>query len=254
MIIKHIEETFPNPGRGVDYAVHFVRLDDGDRGVWKPNMEADTGSIVPLRESLAYQIDKIIGANLVPQTEIHFYDGKWGVLQRFVEGAVEGHKAMNPANANFRDFRFEHMQCLGAFDFICSNPDRGPSNWLVRQDGSLVAIDNGGAFQQRDSFTWSAATIMGRELKPKAKALVERAYNNIETICNAILDIEYKPHDVVITGLEKFDVAAELAVNHTYVLATAIGLTNDRYNMLGLINCRKIGIDIEAMKERALHA
>jgi len=45
-----------------------------------------------------------------------------------------------------------------------------------------------------------------------------------------------------------FDVAAELAVNHINVLASAIGLTHCRYNMLGLISCRTIGIDIQEMK------
>lgn len=252
MIIKEIEETLSGRGRGSGYAVHFVRLEDGGKGVWKPNIEIEKTSdlfiptpanihlLVPLKEALMYQIDQIIGAGLVPETEIHSHDGKWGVLQRFVERAIDGATALRDDNPRFR---FESMQKLGVLDFICSNPDRVPSNWLVNPDGSLVAIDNAGAFQDRDSFTWSTATILGRPLVDEAAGLVKNAYERISDICRAILDIEYKPGDVVYKGANVLATAAELAVNHVHVLAAATGLTFDRYNVLGLVGCSDIGVD-----------
>lgn len=218
MKIQAIEERFPNPERGADYEVCYARLADGTRAVWKPIMVADVDSAVLAKGVLAYEVDALLQMGLVPETIEIMHEERRGTLQRFVENAVVGTDAFYTGPR----YQFGWMQRLGILDFICSNPDRGPSNWLVRADGSLAAIDNGGCFQSRDTFTWSMAMLVGRTITLGNTEFIGRAHDEVSTICRLISDAG-------------FEVAAELAANHIHVLAGAVGLTTAPLSVLGLI-------------------
>ncbi|HUG42050.1 MAG TPA: hypothetical protein VMM12_16400 [Longimicrobiales bacterium] len=96
------------------------------------------------REVAVYRIDQLLGLDLAPMTVFRTLvrdgDTLRGSAMYFVHGALR------PADLGRR--KPDRLRLL---DAIVGNSDRHGSNWLVRDDGSVVAIDHNRSFDYRPS-------------------------------------------------------------------------------------------------------
>lgn len=94
------------------------------------------------REVAAYRIDRLLGFDLTPMTILRTIvtdgDTLAGSAMYFVRGA------RRPA-----ELGAEKPDRLRFMDALLGNSDRHAANWLVLQDGSIVAIDHNRAFEYR---------------------------------------------------------------------------------------------------------
>ncbi|MBT3984246.1 MAG: hypothetical protein HOE90_23020 [Bacteriovoracaceae bacterium] len=122
----------------------IATFDDGTRAIRKWND--------PQEEVAAYILDRELGLEMVPATIMKVEDGMPYSLQRWVEDAdmaktryehaiVSG---VDPASLGL--VRGSANPNLRFFDFLIGNSDRNLKNFLINPDGTLVAIDHGGAF------------------------------------------------------------------------------------------------------------
>lgn len=111
----------------------------GEREVYKPASDE-----VPLRNDIeagdywkhevaAYQVDQMLGFDLVPPTAA--VDGPSGVgsLQEWAPAAGQ----------NVDDYSLQDQQMMGVLDYILGSSDRHPENYLTQANGRPAAIDNG---------------------------------------------------------------------------------------------------------------
>ncbi|RYF37594.1 MAG: hypothetical protein EOO38_26010, partial [Cytophagaceae bacterium] len=117
----------------------FVELEDGTRGIWKPDAEGamEMGAVNafvanPGSEVAAFLLDQRLGQNIVPTTIYREMNGKPGSLQIIV-----AHDNVDLGG---------HPHSLAFFDELTNNFDRHGGNYLTDQ-GVPVAIDNGLAFR-----------------------------------------------------------------------------------------------------------
>lgn len=140
---------------------YVATLENGERGVWKPESEEDPylrrliGGPLYVREAVASSVAHAIGLDdLVPTTVTRtmMHKGTLGIgsLQKFVPRAKEASKLL------------EHKMFDGdgdlaraaAFDVLTSARDRHAGNWLLENarstiNGKLVLIDHGLTFPER---------------------------------------------------------------------------------------------------------
>ena len=117
---------------GINDGKKIVQLEGGSYGVWKPHEEVWYSSY--RSEVLAYEVDKKLGFNLVPPTVTRLIDGKVGSLQLW---------APSSKTATATQTALDKQSTL---DFLIDHGDRHGGNYLVRDDRSIISIDNGIAF------------------------------------------------------------------------------------------------------------
>jgi len=243
MNIDKVLDRYPNKGRGVDYEVDVVSLKDGGKGIFKGNMKADPYSIIPLKEALAYKVDQFMNFNLVPETEIVWFEGRAGSLQRFVNG-VDGQKAIiqNSFNPSF-----EEMQKLAIFDFVFNNCDRWTVNFLLEEDGSVHAIDNAGCFQNRDTSSCTIYYLLGQKITEKNLVIINQLMKNCKELCELMLSFEYEPLEdgKKVSFKELFSDSVRLTTNHIYLLAGSQGWVQNINYKLGLIAPEELGVKMK---------
>lgn len=129
-------------------------LKDGTKCVWKPaygECEGLRGSIETghffKREVAAFEIDRIIGTDLVPPTAVREYNGFYGSIQEFKHGF------MSYQSKRADKITTEYKQRLALLDFLIANTDRHSGNFLVSHSGEITAIDNGCTFPSKDDFS-----------------------------------------------------------------------------------------------------
>ena len=129
-------------------------------GVWKTVdeykslMKFDGGRVdVDFQDSwkseiAAYEIDKIIGLNMVPATVERTYKGEKGSLQFWVDSLMTEaeHQKTKAKPANPILFN-ELMYKTRLFDNMVYNTDRNLGNLLITKDWELVLIDHSRAFR-----------------------------------------------------------------------------------------------------------
>lgn len=123
-------------GAGVDGA-RYVKFSDGTYGIWKPAKITDFDVVVESApyEVAAYKVDRFLGYNRVPTTVLRDMDGKKGSVQLMVGDINESvQKVKDPDE-------------LKLFDYLIANQDRNPGNYLVTNDGRIVAIDHARTFK-----------------------------------------------------------------------------------------------------------
>jgi hypothetical protein len=163
-------------GRSRSVAVSF---EGGERAVAKMDGSAYTD---PKREVAAYEIDRLLGLELVPLTVARKLERKLYSLQLFVDdahriGELIAQPALGPAPsaAELRAMRF--------LDYLVANEDRHGDNALVLPSGKLVAIDHGLAFrtdeiQLRD--TASLANMLpSREVVERLRTQPESEFRRV---------------------------------------------------------------------------
>lgn len=144
-------------------ATHLVSFDDGTSGVYKPvvgenhSMRQGIPGNLAGREVAAYEVDQLLGLDVVPHTTmIDGPDGE-GSVQRFVP-STEG----KYYTTEYSDSDREKMAVL---DYVIGNSDRHPHNYRTNEDGGVVAIDHGYSFPEspdprmgiRSEFAYAAA-------------------------------------------------------------------------------------------------
>lgn len=132
---------------------HKVRLADGTNGVYKPISGETQASwdAIPYRgfasrEVAASRLNEDLRFGLVPATA--FWDGHEGrgSLQAFAANA-------RAADGRLQNYPREQRERMAVFDYITGNGDRNDANYLVGQNGRLIAIDHGWTFPESTHFT-----------------------------------------------------------------------------------------------------
>lgn len=120
-----------NMGGGIN-DTYLVEFANGSRAVWKPHKKVWSSNY--RAEVLAYEIDRMLGFNLVPPTVVRTFNGEVGSLQLF-------RNSSKIARANAQSLNKQHF-----FDYLIDNRDRHSGNFLVAPNGNVISIDNGLSF------------------------------------------------------------------------------------------------------------
>ncbi len=147
----------------------------------------------PIREAIAYQIDRIIGLGLIPKTMVIDdtinnvrYDGS---IQDWIHDAKDGY-----AIEKFTPEEKKGLDRLKIFDFVIGNSDRHLGNVLFTTDGKLHAIDHNASLiisSEDDilSFSDVIITFLSRNVvcdMSHVVDIIERLYENKEKILRLI--------------------------------------------------------------------
>jgi hypothetical protein len=123
-----------------------VTLSNGEielSGIWKNLSGADSGDSY-VHEVGAYEIDKVLGLDMVPPTILRSLEGEEGSLQLWVHGC-ETLGTVRDRAPDSPEWRHQALR-MRAFDYLIQNGDRNPGNVLVDARWELVLIDHTRAF------------------------------------------------------------------------------------------------------------
>jgi len=147
----------------------------------------------PIREAIAYQIDRIVGLGLVPKTMVIDdtinnvrYDGS---VQEWIPDAKNGYDIEKFTPEEKKDF-----DRLRIFDFVIGNSDRHLANVLFTTDGKMHAIDHNATLiisPEDDilSFADSIILFFSRNVihdMPHVVGIIETFYENKDKILKLI--------------------------------------------------------------------
>ncbi len=122
-------------------------------------------------EVAAYELDKLLGLDMVPPTVVRKIDGKTGSLQLGIPNCrtyieVQGRTPHDPSWSH-------QLSRMKLFDELISNPDRHGKNFLVGTDWDIVLIDHSRAFRSTKKLDKEKLPIQfDRRLVEKLRTLV----------------------------------------------------------------------------------
>lgn len=107
-------------------------------------------------EIAAYQMDKLVGLNMIPPTVERTINGKKGSLQYWVESKwslldVQEKGISIPESASESTEKMKYM--ARAFDSLIANEDRTQQNVLYTEDWRTILIDHSRSFRTGREFT-----------------------------------------------------------------------------------------------------
>lgn len=135
-------------------------------------------------EIAAYEMDKLLGLDMVPPTvrrDIRFQSGS---LQWWVEGAqlYEDVQDRTPSTSEW-SHRLSRMEM---FDVLIGNPDRNAGNFLVDSEWKIILIDHSRAFidrkelpEDRQRLPEQFDRLLLPELEALDRELLERHFGNL---------------------------------------------------------------------------
>jgi hypothetical protein len=138
-------------GDAIFYAV-FKKIDEHKSGM----TQLQKGTEMDFKDSwhydvAAYELDKLLGLNMVPVTVERRYNGDKGALQWWVTDAMtEGDrkaKGLNPPNA---DAWTQAIYKVRIFDNLIYNIDRNLGNLLIDSNWKVWMIDHSRSFKNSD--------------------------------------------------------------------------------------------------------
>lgn len=106
-------------------------------------------------ELASYKTSQYLGFSISPHVKMVTLDGKFGTMQRFIQGFVEAkdHIALFGNKNNFTPEGWRQYQEMTLFDCLIGNLDRHDENLLIKfKDGKIdeiKAIDNANSFPQK---------------------------------------------------------------------------------------------------------
>jgi hypothetical protein len=109
-------------------------------------------------EVAAYEVDKLLGLNMVPPTIVRRIGPDNGSLQLWVENCKLYKEMMNQPPPNPVEWSHQ-LSRMKMFDNLIKNQDRNAQNFLVDPDWHIVLIDHSRAF------------ISGKKIEKEAKKL-----------------------------------------------------------------------------------
>lgn len=105
-----------------------------------------------ISERASHLLDRVIGTQSTPETEIIHAEGHKGSFQRFLHGYQEAEEAKLPGAAGVNASDLDKYQRFVILDFLLGNLDRKLDNWMVKMtaDGKhfedIKMIDNANCF------------------------------------------------------------------------------------------------------------
>lgn len=107
-------------------------------------------------EIAAYEMDKLLGLNMVPPTVEREINGKWGSLQFWMDFKMsdldrmeENIKIPTSMSANWEKMKY----LMRAFDSLIANEDRTQQNVRYTDDWRLILIDHSRSFRSSRKFS-----------------------------------------------------------------------------------------------------
>jgi len=149
--ITHPIKLTLQDGDAIFYAV-FKKVDEHKSGM----TQLSKGTEMDFKDSwtydvAAYQLDKMLGLNMVPVTVERRYEGDKGALIWWISNAMtEGDrkaKGLNPPNL---DVWAQGMYKVRLFDNLIYNIDRNLGNLLIDSDWRIWMIDHTRSFKNSD--------------------------------------------------------------------------------------------------------
>ena len=157
---------FEEIGEGVTKPTRLY-LKKGDveaSGAWKNPSGIQEGYLEGWQyEIAAYELDKLLGLNMIPPTVEREFRGKKGSLQLWVKVKMNDLKRMddNIPIPNLSAKNWERMKYLmRAFDGLIANEDRTQQNILYSEDWRTILIDHSRSFRSSKKFTERLVTGM----------------------------------------------------------------------------------------------
>lgn len=137
--------------------LYLKKGDIEHKGAWKNPSGIRDGFLEGWQyEIAAYQLDKLLGLNLIPPTVEREFKGKRGSLQFWVEKEMNDLERMEqkipiPASANDNWEKMKYL--MRAFDSLIGNEDRTQQNIMYTKDWRLILIDHSRSFRSEKKFT-----------------------------------------------------------------------------------------------------
>jgi hypothetical protein len=143
-------------------------------GIWKPIERGrhDWAWETYQAEVVAYQLDQILGLNMVPPTVVREIGEQKGSLQLWIEGGrlLEDVEEDPPQTVEWE----RQLNQMKSFDCLICNPDRHPGNIIVDADWNVILIDHSQCFlsdQQLEKDPKAIPMQFDRRLVEKLKYL-----------------------------------------------------------------------------------
>ena len=159
--VTHPQRAYLNPNTPVDSLVWKV-LPPGRRlGHWESYKS----------EIAAYELDKLLGMNMVPPAVERTIDGEVGAAVMWLESikSVKDLGGVVPSGAIWG----KPLRKMMMFDNLIANPDRNAGNMLIGPPGELILIDHSRAFideeslvheiERVDATLWNRMTMLTRQ-------------------------------------------------------------------------------------------
>ena len=135
-------------GMGANHPrVLYLRRGEVDlKAIWRPLASRSSSSASSNLEVAAYELDKILGLNMIPPTVKRIVDDLPGSVQLWVYGC----KALSEVKDQSPDTHGWNLEMSRArtFDYIIANRDRNHGNILIDPSWGLVLIDHSSAFSE----------------------------------------------------------------------------------------------------------
>lgn len=142
--VKDIGEGVTNPkkvtlkmGETVFHAVYKPLKRGRKKGFWESYQA----------EVAAYELDKLLGLDMVPPTVVRRVGSDLGSLQLWVDGC-DTYKRLEPRVPQSRGFS-RQISRMKMFDNLIYNEDRNAGNFLLDESWRIILIDHSRAFLDR---------------------------------------------------------------------------------------------------------
>jgi hypothetical protein len=142
------------------------------RAIWKPIQRGrqEWGWESYQAEVAAYELDRLLGLNMVPPTVIREIDDQRGSLQLWVEGCHLYEDVQDQVPQS--DAWNRQVSRMRLFDGLIGNGDRNARNFMVDAAWNIVLIDHSQAFQSNEELDSAMLPERyDRELIEKMKGL-----------------------------------------------------------------------------------
>jgi hypothetical protein len=160
--------------------------DDELSGCWKNPQGIQKGHLEGWQyEIAAYQMDKLLGLNMIPPTVEREFDGRQGSLQLWAEIEFSLLDIMNQGiplpDRNPEATIFNRGKYLArAFDSLIGNDDRTQQNVLYTKDWRVILIDHSRAF--RSTRKYRKRLLYGNKGSKEKKLFRQLPYSFVEKI------------------------------------------------------------------------
>ena len=140
-------------------------------GVWKKPSGIQKGFLEGWQyEIAAYQMDKLLGLNMIPPTVERKFKGKRGSLQLWIEHEYSFLEIMEqkiPIPQSKIDHVYKMRYLNRAFDSLIANEDRTQQNIRYTKDWRIILIDHSRSFRSSKKFTEKLLFGKHAERRPK---------------------------------------------------------------------------------------
>ena len=148
----------------------------------------------------AYELDKMLGLDMVPPTVERTIEGRPGSIQLWVNGCRTYKEGTAPATTDWN----HQVSRVNLFDALIGNTLRNETNLLVDPDSEIILVDHVGVFSS-DTELRNPPAHFDRRLLAKLRALRE---DEVQIRLTKILSREdiknvLKRRDALLTHLAK---------------------------------------------------